>query len=204
VRPRPAEYFILHKPKGVVCTHKDPAGRLRAVDLLPPTGAPLFPVGRLDADSTGLLLLTNDGDLAQRITHPRYGIEKVYRAEVRKAVSPEIVDQMKAGMFFAEGKVRASNVEITHRGRDHGVLMITLREGRNRQVRRMLAKLGYPVRTLKRLFIGQLSLKGLPVGSARRLTPREVAALREATGGVGPRVPRGRMGSPVRVAAGRL
>jgi 23S rRNA pseudouridine2605 synthase len=180
VRTQPPEYFLLHKPKGVVCTNRDPAGRLRAIDLLPPTAGRLNVVGRLDADSTGLLLMTNDGELAQRITHPRLGVPKVYRVEVRGQVSRDIAAKMKQGVHLAEGKATAAEVEIVHRGRQVSVLHITLREGRNRQVRRMLVRLGHAVKTLKRVQIGSLCLRGLPVGACRRLTDRELRALRAA------------------------
>ena len=172
------EYFIMHKPKGVVCTNRDPTGRPRAIDLLPPTRARLNVVGRLDADSTGLLLLTNDGDLAERITHPRHGVPKVYRVEVRGQVPADIAARLKTGVRLAEGKATASGVVVVHRSRQSSVLMITLREGRNRQVRRMLAHFNHPVKTLKRVQIGPLDIKGLPVGACRRLTARELAALR--------------------------
>jgi 23S rRNA pseudouridine2605 synthase len=177
-RIKPLEYFLMHKPKGVVCTNRDPGGRLRAVDLLPPTKVHLNVVGRLDADSTGLLLLTNDGELAEQISHPRLGVPKVYRVEVRGQVPSDIVARMKKGVHLAEGKVTASEVEIVHRSRQSSVLKITLCEGRNRQVRRMLARLGHTVKTLKRVQIGPLHVKGLPVGACRRLTARELAELR--------------------------
>ena len=172
------DYFIVHKPKGVVCTNRDPAGRVRAVDLLPDLSVRLFPVGRLDEETTGLLLMTNDGELTQRITHPRYGIPKVYYAEVRGRVAPDLPAKMKAGVYLAEGKAQATDVEILHSGNDRSALQITLRESRNREVRRMLLRLGHPVRKLKRVSIGSLTLRGLPVGAARRLSPKELAALR--------------------------
>jgi len=180
VRMQPPEYFLMHKPKGVVCTNRDPAGRLRAIDLLPPTKARLNVVGRLDADSTGLLLMTNDGELAEQIAHPRLGVPKVYRVEVRGQVPRDIGARMKQGVHLAEGKATASEVEIVHRSRQASVLRITLREGRNRQVRRMLVRLGHAVKTLKRVQIGSLRLKGLPVGACRRLTDRELRELRRA------------------------
>jgi len=170
VRTERHVYFLVHKPKGVVCTDRDPAGRLRAVDLLPPLRARLFIVGRLDTDSTGLLMMTNDGELAERITHPRYGMAKVYRVEVRGRVPTDLPAQMRAGVYLADGKAQATNVRVTHRGRDASVLQITLKEGRNRQVRRMLARLGHRVRALKRL----------PLGAVRPLTTRELADLRRA------------------------
>ncbi len=199
VRAQRLEYWLVHKPKGVVCTNKDPAGRTRAIDLLPELGFRLFPVGRLDADSSGLLLMTNDGELAERLTHPRYGVPKTYRAEVRGQVPPDLPDRLRGGVWLSEGPAHASDVEIVHTEREKSVLMITLREGRNRQVRRMLARLGHPVRNLKRVQFGPLSLHRLPVGAARRLLPKEVAALRAAAAAAeaqfaaaGPRPPRRR------------
>jgi len=170
----------------VVCTTRDPAGRTRAIDLLPPKRSRVNVVGRLDVDSTGLLLLTNDGELAHRITHPRCGIPKVYRVEVRGQVPRELGSRLKAGVHLAEGKATATSVEIVHRSRERSVLQITLREGRNRQVRRMLARLGFPVRKLKRVQIGPLTLRGLPVGAWRRLTRAELRALREAVAAAQP------------------
>jgi 23S rRNA pseudouridine2605 synthase len=178
VRPQRLEYFLVHKPKGVVCTNRDKEGRMRAVDLLPDLPVRLFPVGRLDAESTGLLLMTNDGELAERLTHPRYGVPKTYRAEVRGKVDRQLPATMKAGVYLAEGKASASEVEIVHAAHDRSVLMITLREGRNRQVRRMLARLGHPVKKLKRVQIGTLSIRRLPVGASRRLSTRELETLR--------------------------
>ncbi|MFH1748422.1 MAG: pseudouridine synthase [Planctomycetota bacterium] len=179
VRPQALAYYLVHKPKGVVCSTRDPAGRPRAVDLLPPLQQRLFPVGRLDEDSSGLLLMTNDGELAQQITHPRYGIPKVYQAEVRGRITTDVPEQLKRGVHLAEGKARAVRVEILRISDKASMLKITLREGRNRQIRRMLARLGFNVRKLKRLEIGPLSLKGLPLGAARRLALSEVRLLRE-------------------------
>jgi 23S rRNA pseudouridine2605 synthase len=177
VRRQRNEYFIVHKPKGVVCTNRDPAGRIGQSTCCRHS-APAVPVGRLDADSTGLLLMTNDGELGQQITHPRFGVPKTYRAEVKGRVPTDLPAKLKQGVYLAEGRAQASQVEIVHAARERSVLMITLREGRNRQVRRMLARLGFPVKTLKRVQIGTLSLKGLPVGAARRLSDKELANLR--------------------------
>jgi 23S rRNA pseudouridine2605 synthase len=197
VRRQPLEYFILHKPRGVVCTNRDPAGRTRAIDLLPPTKGRLNVVGRLDADSTGLLLMTNDGELAEQIAHPRLSVPKVYRAEVRGQVATDLPAKMKKGVYLAEGKATASDVEIVHRSRQSSVLRVTLREGRNRQIRRMLARLGHPVKKLKRVQVGPLTLQRLPVGACRRLSSRELEDLRAALGSArrrraseGPRRPR--------------
>lgn len=171
-------YFLVHKPKGFVCTNRDPEGRPRAVDLLPEGAGRLFSVGRLDVDSTGLLLMTNDGELGERLTHPRYGVPKTYHAEVRGRISAEHAVQLKAGIHLAEGKAHAAQVELLHSGLDRSALMITLHEGRNRQVRRMLARLGHKVRRLKRTHIGPLSIRGLPVGACRQLSDAELEALR--------------------------
>lgn len=180
VRPQKLVYFMVHKPRGVVCTTRDPDRRPLAVNLLPPMRERVFSVGRLDAEATGLLLMTNDGELAAQITHPRLGIAKRYRVEVRGRVGDQLPAQLDAGVWLSDGKARLSEVEVTHRGADRSVLMVTLRAGGNRIIYRLLARLGHPVRELKRVQIGPLALRDLPVGAARRLTPRELAELREA------------------------
>ncbi len=172
-------YFLLHKPKGVHCTNFDPAGRPRAVDLLAGVRHRVFPVGRLDADSTGLLLMTNDGELAERLAHPRYGVPKTYRAHVNGAVTADDLARLRKGVWLAEGKTRVSDAKIIHRGRERSVIEITLQEGRNREVRRVLARLGHNVRKLMRIRIGPLSLRGLPPGGFRPLTRQELKELRE-------------------------
>lgn len=191
---------MVHKPKGVVCTNRDPAGRIRAVDLLPPEIGRLFVVGRLDEDSTGLLLMTNDGELAERITHPRYGIPKKYRVEVRGLVSDEDIQRLKRGVHLSDGKASAAAVEIVHRGRQSSVLMITLSEKRSREVRRMLARLSHAVRSLKRVQIGPLELRGLPVGACRRLLSHELEQLRATVAGRPARGRRTRRGTSSREA----
>ncbi len=180
VRAQRLLYFLVHKPAGVVCTNSDPDGRPRAVDLLPPLRERLFPVGRLDAESSGLLLLTNDGELAQRLAHPRYSVPKLYRVEVRGRVGDALPAAMRKGVYLSEGRAQASEVEIAHASEHGSVLLVTLRESRNREIRRMLARLGFPVRKLKRLMIGPLSVKGLPLGASRELSGRELQQLRDA------------------------
>ncbi|MFO8014034.1 MAG: pseudouridine synthase [Phycisphaerae bacterium] len=179
LRPEALEYWMLNKPKGVVCTNDDLAGRTRPVDLIPGSDARLFPVGRLDADSQGLLLMTNDGALANRLTHPRYEVPKTYRATVDGRVTGKEVQRLLKGVRLAEGKTGRPRVKVLKRGRTRSVLLITIREGRNRQVRRMLARLGHPVRDLVRTRIGRLSVRGLGSGKARRLTPEEVEYLKD-------------------------
>jgi 23S rRNA pseudouridine2605 synthase len=152
----------------------------------------VYPVGRLDAESTGLLLLTNDGELTNHLTHPRYGVPKTYRAVVEGGVTEDVLADLAKGVWLADEhsgqgfKARASNIRITKRIRERGrgdktILEITLREGRNRQVRRMLAKVGHKVRDLTRIKMGPLTLQGLAPGKFRTLTPREVRELREYT-----------------------
>lgn len=190
VRAQELAYFVANKPAGFVCTNDDPSGRRLAAELLPPMKERLFVVSRLDVESTGLLLFSNDGELAQRITHPRFGIEKVYRVTVRGRVPDDIAGRLRAGVYFAEGRARASDAQIIHRERDSSALEITLTEGRNRQVQRMLAKLGFPVRQLKRIKIGPLSLKGIPVGASRPLSPRELSELKAALPDAAQQAPR--------------
>ncbi len=191
VKFEPPQYFMLHKPKGYLCTDSDPGGRPRAVDLLPPGLPKLFPVGRLDMDSTGLLLMTNDGELSERVTHPRFGVPKVYRAEVRGKVGGDVTAKLLGGVHLAEGRISASLVRVVHSAHDRSMLELTLREGRDKQVRRMLAQCGHKVRRLTRIRIGPLTLKGLPLGAARRLAPRELAELRAELKRAKPR-PRGK------------
>lgn len=168
----------------------DGIGRRTVLDLVNhPAKARLFPVGRLDYETRGLVLLTNDGDLANQLTHPRYGVHKTYQAVLRGYLEESQIAELEEGIFLAErragkteGARRASHVklEIMKRDRDRTVVLITLREGRNRQVRRMLVKVGCPVKSLERIAIGPLRLKGLRVGDWRELGREELRALRGA------------------------
>jgi 23S rRNA pseudouridine2605 synthase len=179
-------YLVMNKPKGVYSTNVAQGEQTRAIDLLPPDfPARVYPVGRLDAESKGLLLLTNDGELTNQLTHPRYGIPKTYRAMVDGFVKNELVDEMARGVWLADPKTGKgfktgrTHVRIVKRSRDKSQLELTLREGRNRQVRRMLARLGHKVRDLTRIKMGPLTLQGLGPGEFRPLTRREVRELRE-------------------------
>lgn len=178
-------YLVMNKPRGVYSTNVAQGEQTRAIDLLPP-GFPyrVFPVGRLDAESKGLLLLTNDGELTNRLTHPRYGVAKTYRAVVDGFVRPEAVDELSRGIWLADPKkggfkTGRSRIRVVKRGRDRSILELTLREGRNRQVRRMLAKVGHKVRELTRVRMGPLTLHNLEPGEVRPLTHREVRELKE-------------------------
>lgn len=174
--------YALHKPAGVVCTSAPEEPRPRAVDLVrDPRGARLFCVGRLDLDSEGLILLTNDGDFANRIAHPRYGVTKSYFVKVRGALTTGDLEKIAKGVWLSEGRTSGARVWIRKRLPNATVLLLTIREGMNREIRRVFAKLGYGVAHLKRVAIGPLSLRGLGRGEARRLTPEEIAELMAAS-----------------------
>ncbi len=186
VRPEKKVYFILHKPKDVFCTAADPDGRKRAIDFLRGVPERIFPVGRLDADSTGLLLLTNDGDLTQRLTHPRFGVPQTYRAEVAGRMDDNALQRMQQGVWLAEGKSNPAEATIIYRRSQSTIIEIIIRESRNREIRRVLAKLGHKVYRLTRIKFGNLSLKTLPIGAFRPLRPEELKALLRIASGVTP------------------
>lgn len=171
-------YFLVHKPVGVVSTNHDPAGRPRVIDLLPPSGDRLFTVGRLDLSSEGLILVTNDGELANRLAHPRYGVEKTYHVLVAGLPGPEVLAQLKHGVHLAEAFARVVSVRVRHEYKQSTLLEIVLNEGRNREIRRLLARVGHKVLRLKRVALGGVRLKDLPPGEFRRLTNDELRELR--------------------------
>jgi len=177
VRPQQRIVYAVHKPAGVVSTSRDTHGRRPVTDLAP-TGVRLYPVGRLDADTTGLILLTNDGDLANLLTHPRYEVPKTYRARVRpKPVPDDALRRLRDGVELEDGPTAPARVRQVR----PGLLEITLTEGRNRQVRRMCEAVGHPVDELSRIGFGPLRLGDLPEGGRRRLTAAEVEQLRAAS-----------------------
>lgn len=179
LKPPLPVYYIVNKPPGVVTTHADPAGRPRVIDLVPPEKR-VFPVGRLDRASEGLILLTNDGELAQRLAHPRYSVTKVYRVIVAGNISAETMKQMRQGIYIAEGRVQVEGARIIKKRGKSSELEITLKEGKNREIRRILARLGHKVQSLKRIAVGTLRLGDLPRGAHRQLTTDEVRKLRAA------------------------
>ena len=182
---RPPEqllYILLHKPINVVTTLSDPEERPTVRQLLPEIRERVFPVGRLDFHSSGLLLFTNDGELALRLTHPRYGIRKTYRVKVKGVPTSEALAQLAAGVRLEEGKTAPAEVRIERSQEGKTWLEITLGEGRKREVRRMCERVGYPVEKLARVRLGPLTLGKLPPGHHRMLTAREVRALRYAVG----------------------
>lgn len=177
----PLVHFVLHKPRGVVCTSKAQDPRPRAIDLVP-TRLRVYTVGRLDADTEGLLLVTNDGLLAERLSHPRYKQEKTYLAKVAGSVPREALEGLRRGVRLAEGRTLPARVTLKHGGRHVSTLRFTIREGMNRQVRRMIAHVGLKLLRLRRVSMGPLRLGRLSRGASRRLTRSELRALRGAAG----------------------
>ncbi len=175
-------YFLLNKSKGIVCTNSDPAGRKKAIDIVSARQR-IFCVGRLDIDSTGIIILTNDSELSNRLTHPRYGLAKTYVAGVKGKIAGEAVEKLKRGIWLAEGKTARASVKILKRSYKESLIEITIRQGLNRQIRRMLARVGLPVKSLNRTRVGKLNTRGLGVGKFRTLTKAEVAYLNKATTG---------------------
>lgn len=171
-------YYLVNKPEGFVCTTDDPAGRARVLDLLPATKERLFTVGRLDLSSEGLILVTNDGNLANQLAHPRYGVEKTYLALVAGIPSEEVLQKLHSGIYLAEGVARAKRVRLKRRFGKSALLEIVLAEGKNREIRRVLAKVGHKVMRLKRISIGPLKSGGLKPGDFRQLRFSEIATLR--------------------------
>jgi 23S rRNA pseudouridine2605 synthase len=177
--PDRLRYILLYKPVGYVTTRRDPQRRRTVMDLLAGVRESVYPVGRLDYDSEGLLLLTNDGDLAARLMHPRHDVERTYEARVAGVPGPAAVDRLRRGVPLDGRRTRPADVTLLTRDgstRD-GVLRIRIREGRNRQVRRMCEAIGHPVRALRRVQLGPLADRRLAPGAWRDLTPAEVRAL---------------------------
>ncbi len=195
-RPRERLYLMLNKPRGVISTARDPGGRANVVDMVRaavPAGDRVYPVGRLDADSTGLVLLTNDGELAHRLAHPSHGVAKEYRVAVQGELSDEALARLSRGMYLADvsspdgGAKRAQleRLRVLKRMRDRrrgdlSLVSVTLHEGQNREIRRLFARVGIKVRSLERVALGSLKLGGLPSGRFRALRAEEVLALRRA------------------------
>ena len=185
--PRRHLYLVLNKPRGVVSTLDDPQGRRTVDDLLATlrTGkqSRVFHVGRLDTDTEGLLLLTNDGEFAQRLTHPRYQVPKTYLAEVAGVVAPAVVKRLRQGITLDDGPVQPDAVKLVSTALDRSLVKITLHEGRNHIVRRTMAEVGHPVRKLSRTGIGPVRLGTLRTGEVRDLTREELGGLLDLTGG---------------------
>jgi 23S rRNA pseudouridine2605 synthase len=177
------KYYAFHKPTGVVTTMRDPQGRPDIRAFLPEEGPRVFPVGRLDRDTEGLLLLTNDGDLANALTHPRFGVEKEYLAEVEGVPTPKHVGQLRRGVELEDGPASAKSARVAGRSGERGAVRLVMTEGRKREVRRLLAAVGLPVTRLVRVRVGAVRLGRLPPGECRELTHDEVIALRQVVDG---------------------
>jgi pseudouridine synthase len=205
-KPR-RRYIALHKPRGYVSTRADPEHRATVLDLV---GADdyLYPVGRLDYDSEGLLLLTNDGELAERLMHPRYGVEREYEARVRGVPDPNDIRRLEHGVLVEGKRTAPAEVQLVETGRgahgDQALISVVLHEGRTRQVRNMCDAIGHPVVRLRRVRVGPILLEGLKPGEFRELSVAEVSALQRAAGMGGSTAHRARRGKRLRAEGYRL
>ena len=176
----PHVYLVLNKPRGVVSTMSDPQGRRTLGDLVADRRERLFHVGRLDTDTEGLILLTNDGDFAQRVAHPSYELDKTYVAEVTGVVDRATVRRLRDGVVLEDGPVEVHGCRVVSKTADRSIVELTIHEGRNRIVRRLLEEVGHPVRRLTRTAIGPVQLRGLKAGELRELTRDELGTLLDA------------------------
>ncbi len=178
-------YLVLNKPKGYLVTLKDDFGRQTVLDLLRTCRERVFPIGRLDKDTEGVLLLTNDGDLGYRLAHPKYGVEKVYVAAIEGQVKPEIVEKIDRGVGIGAGELATGKAEIVSTSAVKSVVQLILKEGRKREVKRIFEALGHKVIHLKRISFAGISASGLRLGDFRYLNPKEVKTLKKKTGLIG-------------------
>ncbi|MDD5327721.1 MAG: pseudouridine synthase [Phycisphaerae bacterium] len=175
-------HYLLNKPRGVICTNSDPQGRKKAIDIVR-SRERIFCAGRLDIDSAGLIILTNDSELVNKLTHPRYGLAKTYIVNLKGELDGKQIDKLKKGIWLAEGKTGRAAIKVLKRSHKESLVEVTIREGLNREIRRMFAKMGLPVKSLTRTRIGKLNARGLGVGKFRGLTKDEVTYLEKATTG---------------------
>jgi 23S rRNA pseudouridine2605 synthase len=173
-------YYILNKPAGVLCTNNDPAGRVRVLDLIGDANH-LFTIGRLDRSSEGLIIITNDGELANRIAHPSYEVSKVYLVRVAGDMRRADLAEIREGVYLSDGKAHVESIRIKSHRKKTTDLEMVLSEGKNREIRRVLARVRHKVLMLKRVAIGPIRLADLPEGAYRELTYREVSALKKLT-----------------------
>lgn len=180
IRPQrqPMTYLMLYKPKGCVTTFSDPEGRPTVLDLLKGVGCRVFPVGRLDYDTEGILLLTNDGELAHTLMHPRYEVPKAYLTKVKGVLTDDEIQKLEKGVKLPDGQTAPCVVKKIRKTEENSWLEVTLHEGKKRQVRRMFQQIGHPVLKLKRIRYAFLELTGLLPGQYRHLTPQEVRRLK--------------------------
>ena len=178
-----AEYYLLNKPRGYLCTNHDPRGRPRVIDLFPGVTTRLFTVGRLDEHSQGLLMVTNDGELAHQLIHPRYQVPRFYRVQVAGVPNRDGLKALRDGLKFSDGYFRVHTARKLKTKGKSTFLLLELRQGRNREIRRMMARIGHKVISLERTAFGPLQLGRLKIGQHRRLRPGELDSLRELIGG---------------------
>lgn len=178
IHPAKKVYFVFNKPKGVICTNFDPSGHRKAIDFID-TKQRIFCAGRLDTETSGAIILTNDSEFANLLTHPRYGIEKTYLATIKGRVTPEAAEKLKKGVWLSEGRTSPAKLKILKASDKESQLEIRIRQSLNREIRRIMASLGYKVTSLKRTQIGRISLEKLSMGSYRPLTSSEVSYLKK-------------------------
>ena len=172
------DYYVMNKPKGCVCTVKDDKDRKTVMDYLPPLNVRIYPVGRLDYDSEGMLIFTNDGDLANRLTHPSNEIPKTYLVRIEGQIEENMLAKLRAGVIIDGQKTKKSNIKVIEEHKEYTKMHVTITEGRNREIRKMFETVGKNVVFLKRIKIGDLALHGLDRGECRKLTPEEVEYLK--------------------------
>jgi 23S rRNA pseudouridine2605 synthase len=189
------KYYALNKPSGVLSTNRDPEGRTRVIDLFPADEPRLFTVGRLDEDSEGLLIVTNDGDLAQKVAHPKFRMLRTYQMQVAGIPTGESLGQVKKGIHFAEGKFRVHDAYIVKVRGKSAIIEVVLAEGHNRELRRLFARIGHKVMKLTRIAFGPVKLGSLPRGQYRELRRDELAGLL-GLGGTAPARPKGKTRRP--------
>lgn len=177
IRPAGKVYYLLNKPKGVICTNDDPQGRRKAVDLID-SNQRIFCAGRLDTETSGAIILTNDSALANLLTHPRYCLEKTYLAAINGRITLAAVEKLKKGVWLSEGKTSPAKLKILKASDKESLLEIRIRQSLNREIRRIMARVGYKVTSLKRTHIGKISLERLGIGHYRPLTAAEVNYLK--------------------------
>lgn len=173
-------YFLLNKPKGVICTSSDPQRRPKAIDMID-CPERIVCVGRLDVDTVGAIILTNDNEMVNRLTHPKYELSKTYNVIVRGKMDGDVLEKLKKGVWLSEGKTGAAAVKVVRRSALETTVQISIRKGLNRQIRRTFAQLGYKVKALKRVQIGDIVLKGIAVGNYKRLSKAQIAYLKRVT-----------------------
>jgi 23S rRNA pseudouridine2605 synthase len=173
-------YYLLNKPKGIICTNSDPQGRKKAIDFID-CPERIFCVGRLDIDTIGAIILTNDSELTNRLTHPKFELPKTYEVKLKGRIDGESIEKLKKGVWLSEGKTGKSSVKVIKRTHSESLIEVVIRQGLNRQVRRIMARVGFKVMSLKRTKIGNITTKGMQIGQFKKLTKGQVDYLMKIT-----------------------